>query len=149
AEIVSAGHEIGSHGYLHARVYELSPEAFAADLRRSLDALAAAGAPAVRAFRAPEWSINGRSMWALDRLARGGIALDSSMAPVPLVGDPQYPQAPHLRSTASGAIVEFPPLVERRFGQNMPLGTGWGLRMTDPARVIRVVGDRNRRGVPV
>jgi polysaccharide deacetylase family protein (PEP-CTERM system associated) len=149
ADIVSAGHEIGSHGHLHRRVYELSRGAFAADVRQSIDALTAAGAPFVRAFRAPEWSINERSLWALDELARAGVAVDSSMAPLSLVGDPRYPQTPYRRPTAAGDLVEFPPLVERRFGQNMPLGTGWGLRMSDPARVVRVIAERNRRGVPV
>ena len=33
--IAEAGHEVASHGYDHARVFTLSPEAFRADLRRS------------------------------------------------------------------------------------------------------------------
>jgi polysaccharide deacetylase family protein (PEP-CTERM system associated) len=149
AEILAAGHEIGSHGHLHRRVYELTPEEFSADLEAATSALTAAGAPRVQCFRAPEWSINGRSLWALDELARAGFTVDSSMAPLALVGDPTYPQVPHIQQTATGTIVEFPPLVDRRFGHNMPLGTGWGLRMTDPERVIRVIGERNGRGVPV
>ena len=32
SEIQSAGHDIGSHGHMHARVYELGPDAFADDL---------------------------------------------------------------------------------------------------------------------
>jgi len=148
-EIVAAGHEVGSHGHLHRRVYELTPESFSADLEASRAALTACGVPHVRGYRAPEWSINDRSLWALDRLAHAGFAFDSSMAPLRIVGDPSYPQQPHSRSTPGGDLLEFPPLVDRRFGQNMPLGLGWGLRMTAPARVLRVIEDRNRRGVPV
>ena len=44
------------------------------------------------------------------------------------------------RETAAGPIVEVPPLVADRFGQVMPLGWGWGLRMSSPRRVLR--GDR-------
>ena len=148
-EIVDAGHEVGSHGHLHRRVYELTPESFTRDLEAGRAALAAAGVRNVRGYRAPEWSINDRSLWALEALARAGFTFDSSMAPMRIVGDPGYPQQPHTRSTPSGDVLEFPPLVDRRFGQNMPLGVGWGLRMTAPARVIRVIDDRNTRGIPV
>jgi peptidoglycan-N-acetylglucosamine deacetylase len=148
-EIVQAGHEIGSHGHLHQRVYDLTPESFARDLDAALAALAAAGASRVRGYRAPEWSINDRSLWALETLAGAGFTFDSSMAPMRIVGDPDYPKQPHVRPTACGNVLEFPPLVDRRFGQNMPLGLGWGLRMTAPSRVIRVIEDRNAAGVPV
>jgi peptidoglycan-N-acetylglucosamine deacetylase len=148
-EIVQAGHEVGSHGHLHRRVYELTTETFVEDLHACRLALTAAGAPAVRGYRAPEWSINRRSLWALDALARAGFVFDSSMAPMRIVGDPTYPQHPHVRQTAHGDLIEFPPLVDRRFGQNMPLGVGWGLRMTAPSRILQVIEDRNRRGIPV
>jgi polysaccharide deacetylase family protein (PEP-CTERM system associated) len=148
-QIVEAGHEVGSHGHLHRRVYELTPESFARDLEAGRAALAAAGVSSVRGYRAPEWSINDRSLWALDVLAGAAFVFDSSMAPMRIVGDPRYPTGPHTRSTSSGDLLEFPPLVDRRFGQNMPLGLGWGLRMTAPARVIRVIEDRNARGIPV
>ena len=80
--IREAEHEIGSHGYQHERVYDLGPERFARDLRRSVQALHAVGVPRVTLFRAPEWSINDRSLWALEQLARNGFTLDSSMAPL-------------------------------------------------------------------
>ena len=148
-EIVHAGHEVGSHGHLHQRVYELTPDSFIRDLEAGRAALAAAGVRNIRGYRAPEWSINDRSLWALEALARAGFTFDSSMAPMRIVGDPDYPQQPHTRSTSCGDVLEFPPLVDRRFGQNMPLGLGWGLRMTAPSRVIRVIEDRNAGGIPV
>jgi polysaccharide deacetylase family protein (PEP-CTERM system associated) len=147
--IVRAGHEVASHGHMHQLVYEQTPAQFAADLASARAALAAAGAPEVRGYRAPAWSINGRSLWALDELAHAGFAFDSSMAPMKVVGDPAFPKEPHRRQTASGSIAEFPPLVDRRFGQNMPLGLSWGLRMSSPARVLRAIEERNRRGAPV
>lgn len=149
AEIVDGGHEVGSHGHRHQRVYELTPDSFARDLDACLAALSTAGVRSVRGYRAPEWSINDRSPWALETLARAGFAFDSSMAPLRVVGNPDFPQEPHVRSTACGNVMEFPPLVDRRFGQNMPLGLGWGLRMTAPGRVLRTIEDRNARGVPV
>ena len=72
-EIVQAGHEVGSHGHLHQRVYDLTPESLSQDLAAALAALAAAGARTVHGYRAPEWSINDRSIWALEILARAGF----------------------------------------------------------------------------
>ncbi|MEO8483484.1 MAG: polysaccharide deacetylase family protein [Acidobacteriota bacterium] len=146
ARIRDAGHQIGSHGHLHTRVYELGPDGFARDLDRSLRALTGAGTGAIRTFRAPEWSINDRSLWALDVLAARGVTCDSSMAPMRVVGNPRYPHEPHRRETPHGSILEVPPMVGRRFGQNVPLGGGWGLRMARPSTVLREVERRNLRG---
>jgi polysaccharide deacetylase family protein (PEP-CTERM system associated) len=148
ARIRSAGHEIASHGWSHRRVYELDEASFEADLARATGALEAAGAPAPIGFRAPEWSINDRSLWALPVLARLGFRYDSSMTPLRLVGNPHYPQDPHRRETPGGSLLEIPPMVGRRFGQHIPLGGGWGLRMSRPATVIREIARRNRRGEP-
>lgn len=144
--IRAGGHEIGSHGHSHTRVYEMTPESFALDLDRSLAALAAAGAPTITAFRAPEWSINDRSLWALDVLAARGFRVDSSMAPLRIVGNAAYEQSIHRRTTDKGAIVECPPMVSRRFGQNVPGGGGWGLRMRAPAATLRELDGRAREG---
>lgn len=146
--ILAAGHEIGSHGYRHARAYEMSPDEFADDLRRSLAALRNAGAADLRCYRAPEWSINERSLWALDVLAANGITIDASMAPVKLVGSVTFPRTPHVRRTPSGPVTEVPPLVADRFGQVMPLGWGWGLRMTSPSGIRRAIDRTNAAGFP-
>jgi polysaccharide deacetylase family protein (PEP-CTERM system associated) len=147
--ILSGGHEVASHGYAHVRVYELDAAGLQADLARAEAVLQAAGAPRPLGFRAPEWSLNDRSLWGLEVLARRGYRYDSSMTPLRLIGNPAYPQAPHWRETASGRLLEVPPLVARRLGQNIPLGGGWGLRMSRPATVLREIARRNRHGEPV
>lgn len=149
ARIRDAGHEVGCHGHAHRRVYELGPDAFATDLDSACAAIAAAGVPAVRAYRAPEWSINDRAPWALARLVERGFTVDSSRAPMSLVGNPAYRQQPHALDTPSGPIAEVPPLVTRRFGQLMPLGGGWGFRMSSPARILAEITRRNAAGEPV
>ena len=131
------------------RAYELGPSAFVADLRASVAALRAAGGAPCRLFRAPEWSINDRSLWALEALAREGFTIDASMAPV---------QDRRVASTIrgirtcgrprAGPIIEVPPLVADRFGQVMPLGWGWGLRMSSPRRVLRTIEAVESAGRP-
>ncbi len=146
--ILDAGHEVGSHGHLHTRAFDMTPAQFGKDLRLSIRALRDAGAGEVRCFRAPEWSINERSLWALDELATHGITLDASMAPLRLVGSPGFPRAPHVRQTTAGPVTEVPPLVADRFGQVMPMGWGWGLRMTSPSRVRAAIETANAGGRP-
>jgi polysaccharide deacetylase family protein (PEP-CTERM system associated) len=146
--IVAAGHDVGSHGFWHRRVYEHDRAAFARDVEASVRALGAAGAQTITAFRAPEWSINRRSEWALGVLVQQGFTTDASMAPLRIVGDLSYPRGPHVRSTPFGPIVEVPPLVADRFGQVMPMGWGWGLRMSAPARVLKEIDRANHNGQP-
>jgi polysaccharide deacetylase family protein (PEP-CTERM system associated) len=148
-EIRDAGHTIGSHGHTHTRVYELGEAKFAGEIDASVAALTSAGAHRILAFRAPEWSINDRTPWALGVLARKGFTLDSSMAPLRIVGNPAYPQAPHVRRTPHGPVAEYPPFVSRWFGQQAPQGGGWGLRLSRPATVLRLIEERNRAGVPI
>src|SRR5689334_22366241 len=56
AEIVRRGHEPASHGHAHARVYELTPEEFRADLDRAVEAIAGATGQRPLAYRAPAFS---------------------------------------------------------------------------------------------
>jgi peptidoglycan-N-acetylglucosamine deacetylase len=143
-----AGHEIGSHGYGHRRAYELDRHGFRLDVQASLRTLRAAGCGEVALFRAPEWSVNERSLWALELLVEEGFRLDASMAPLKLVGSVTFPRHPHVRATRAGSILEVPPLVADRFGQVMPLGWGWGLRMSSPDRVLKAIDQLNARGLP-
>ena len=143
-----AGHEIGSHGHVHARAYELGRSRFASDLDASIAALHAAGVSDVGVFRAPEWSVTPDSLWALDVLREKGFSIDASMAPLRMVGDVSGARAPHWRSTSAGSILEVPPLVADRFGQVMPIGWGWGLRMSSPRRVLSCIEAENLRGRP-
>jgi polysaccharide deacetylase family protein (PEP-CTERM system associated) len=147
-EIQAAGHEVGLHGYWHRRVYELSPEAFRQDLRDNHRALHAAGVARVRCFRAPEWSLNQRAPWALGILADEGIRIDASRAPVSRVGCPGFPRRPHPIATASGAVLEVPPMVGELAGHAVPLGWGWGLRKAEPAEVLDAIAASNRAGDP-
>lgn len=147
-EVLDAGHRIGCHSYWHRHVHHLTPAEFDADVKSAVDVLRRSGAPAVEAFRAPEWSIRADMPWAFETLARHGVRIDSSLAPVRVVGDPEGPRGPYLRETPAGGILEVPPLVTDRFGQVMPIGWGWALRMSSPRRILRAIDDANRRGHP-
>jgi peptidoglycan-N-acetylglucosamine deacetylase len=147
-EIARRGHEIASHGYFHQRVYTLTPRQFERDLRGSLEILTPLADRPIRGYRAPEWSIRDDSLWALSILARAGLCYDASMAPLPLIGNPRYARAIHVRETTCGTLVEVPPLVGATPWVNLPLGGGWGLR-TFPYILIRAAMRQcHQRGDP-
>ena len=146
---LAAGHEVGSHGHLHTRVYELDPDAFRADLRAERRGAAAAGADARR--HVPRAGMVDQRPLAVGA-RRAGAETASWSTPAwrrcKLVGDVRYPRGAASRRTAAGPILEVPPLVADRFGQVMPLGWGWGLRMSSPRRVLRAVEAANQAGAP-
>ncbi len=80
--IVGAGHEIASHGYGHDRVFNFTPNQFAADLLRSRKLIEDAGGVGVTGYRAPSFSIDQRTPWAHEILAEQGYTYSSSVAPV-------------------------------------------------------------------
>ncbi|MGB3738727.1 MAG: XrtA system polysaccharide deacetylase [Pontixanthobacter sp.] len=81
-KIVDAGHELASHGYDHTRVFTLSREEFAADLRKARCILEDASGVAINGYRAPSFSIDQRTPWAYRELVEQGYAYSSSVAPV-------------------------------------------------------------------
>ena len=147
-EIQRQGHEIATHGYGHQRVYTMTPETFRKDLKKSVNVISQITGSDIEGYRAPEWSIRDDSLWALDILKQEGFVYDSSMAPLPIIGNPKYTRTPHVLNLNSGQLWEIPPLVAFTPLVNLPLGGGWGLR-TFPYRFIRAsIRKLNRRDQP-
>jgi len=142
------GHEIACHGHDHRRVYTMTPDQFQEDIHRAVAAIGAAAGMRPIGFRAPEWSINEASLWALDILAATGFAYDASMAPLPIIGDLTYSHTPYRRNTAGGPIWEIPPLVGKFPWGNLPLGGGWGLRVFPMAWIRRNVKRLHDQNAP-
>jgi polysaccharide deacetylase family protein (PEP-CTERM system associated) len=126
-EIQAAGHEIGNHSYWHRLVYDLTPDAFRDDLLLANRVLEDITGEAVVAFRAPSFSITGRSLWALEILAAEGFRYDSSVFPIRhhRYGIPQAERLPHALRTPAGTLYEFPPSA-CQFGKlKLPVGGGY------------------------
>lgn len=80
--IVEAGHELASHGYDHARVFNFTRKEFGEDLTLARKILEDAGGVAINGYRAPSFSIDSRTPWAYMELADQGFVYSSSVAPV-------------------------------------------------------------------
>jgi len=140
-EIDAAGHEIGSHGFGHQEIFSLSPDEFRADVRRSKDFLEQTIGKPVIGYRGPDFSIVGRSLWALDILAELGFAYDSSIYPTKRrrYGIPNWPLTPHRVLLRDGrSILEFPLAAWPWLGRNWPVGGG-GYHRLLPARAIHLL----------
>lgn len=116
--IAAAGHEIGTHSFWHRKVYELTPEVFAEDIRRSIDAITAAAAGVkIRSFRAPSFSITEGTEWAFDVLADLGIEYDASLFPGARGhGGYPCPKGPQVVTTPAGRKMPELPMSLTRVG---------------------------------
>jgi polysaccharide deacetylase family protein (PEP-CTERM system associated) len=81
-EIKNRGHEIASHGYAHKIAYLQSPKQFFQDIDRSKKLLEDISGVQVRGYRAPNFSITKKNLWAYDSLMEAGFLYDSSLNPV-------------------------------------------------------------------
>jgi len=136
--IADMGHEIASHGMSHRMLNRLNPAEFRQELHDSRRLLEDISGQVVSGFRAPTFSINHTTAWALDVLAETGFRYDSSVFPIrhDRYGVPDAPVGPHYAvGPGGGKILEIPPLTVRVFGKNLPLGGGGYLRLF-PVRAI-------------
>ena len=137
--VCEAGHEIGSHGYHHRRVGELTREEFRDDVRRSLQVIEDATGVRVRGYRAPYFSIKAGVRWPIEILTECGLSYDASIL--------AYDRPPGLQLVCSrqpyrleGGLWEIPVAV-LQVGPfwHLPLASGGGLRMLPPRMLERLI----------
>lgn len=130
--IADAGHEVASHGYGHRMITTMTPEAFREDVAKAKKLLEDAAGCEVVGYRAPTFSVVGKTLWALDVLRDAGYRYDSSIYPIvhDRYGIADYPRAPHRIESGEGrGMVEVPMTTLRLAGRNVPLGGGGYLRL--------------------
>lgn len=142
------GHEIAYHGWDHELVYNLSKSDFRQILRKGIRCIESLVNQRVVGFRAPQWSINDRSVWALEILAEEGFVYDSSMAPLRIIGNESYPRNPWQVNTATGHLWELPPLTLKTPFGRYPAGGSWGLRCLPYPLIKQRVQKLNERRTP-
>ena len=145
------GHEIATHGYAHELVFMQTSSAFAADLDRSIKLLEDLTGCKIFGYRAPDFSITSRSLWALDILEQSGIIYDSSIFPIwnRRYGIVSYKRHFHYIGDGAGSsLIEFPLSTVRILGINLPMCGGGYFRLL-PYPIIRSAMTRiNRENAP-
>jgi polysaccharide deacetylase family protein (PEP-CTERM system associated) len=136
--MVAEGHEIGCHGMHHRPLWESNPQAFREELRE-FRAIAREhlGEVPVTGFRAPTFSLDRRTAWALEVLREEGFHYDSSIFPakVKMYGVAEAPVGIYRPSRDDLAkhdprapLVEFPVAIARWGPLRLPVGGGFYLR---------------------
>lgn len=127
--IVESGHELGSHGYGHVRIYQQKPQEFRDDVMRTKRLLEDISGIEVRGYRAASFSIRHDTLWAVDILRDVGHIYSSSVYPVhhDLYGMPEASRFPFQHETSG--LLEIPITTVKALGQNLPIGGGGYFRI--------------------
>lgn len=147
-DVAGAGHEIASHGWGHLLVYRQTPDAFRADVRRSVQQLRGLLGRAPLGYRAPGFSITRRSLWAGPILAEEGFRYSSSIFPIRKrrYGIADAPRFPY--TWPDCPLVEFPLTTARWLGWNVPVCGGGYLRLFPYVVLRRALRALQRAGRP-
>jgi len=91
-EIIKRGHEIACHTDTHLHLTRQTETEFARDCESFINTMNKLGAPTVRGFRAPTFSMVERSRWAYRVLHDFGFTYSSSVLPSdnPIFGWPEF-----------------------------------------------------------
>lgn len=146
--IAAGGHEIASHGWSHTLINQLTPEQFRDELLKTEEVIHSQTGCLPVGFRAPQWSVSDLTPWVHEILAERGYLYDSSLTPLPFIGDRKGLRIPFRIKTASGSLWEFPPLVTPTWFGNLPTGGGWGFRFFPTAVVMDTIGRLNTSAKP-
>jgi polysaccharide deacetylase family protein (PEP-CTERM system associated) len=146
--ICSAGHEIASHGYSHRLVTDLTPQQFRDELQLTERILMEQTGQRPFGYRAPQWSLSEQTGWAFAILREQGYLYDSSLNPLPFVGNPRSSRTAYRLDGEGAGLWEIPPMVTRSWMGNLPTGGGWGLRFFPFRMICTTIEALNRRHHP-
>jgi polysaccharide deacetylase family protein (PEP-CTERM system associated) len=143
-EIKAEGHEIASHDHGHVAVFRRSQQEFRETLKRCKEELEDLIGVRVLGYRAPDFSINDKSLWALEVLVDLGFEYDSSIFPIkrPRYGISGWPAHPVWVSLGSGGkLIECPVGTGQLFDTKLPTGGG-GYHRLFPGNLFRYLAMR-------
>ena len=168
--VAACGHEIASHGYGHDLVYNMTPESFREDVRRSVDLIGEQTGAAPIGYRAPAFSITRQSLWAGPILAELGFKYSSSIFPIRgprygIAGAPTFPfkwkdwsiarQAGLPRAVGKSEarspqpdLIEFPMTTLMFAGRRWPVCGGGYLRLLPACFLRSAIRQAHRQGQP-
>lgn len=128
SDIVSAGHELASHGFAHQKADRQTREEFFEDITRAKELLENISGKQIVGYRAPSFSISEKNEWAFDELKRAGHLYSSSTYPVvhDHYGTPNWPKTPYFPVEG---LLELPQATIEKLGRTLPVGGGGYFRL--------------------
>jgi polysaccharide deacetylase family protein (PEP-CTERM system associated) len=151
--IMAAGHEVAFHSWSHLPLWEINAISLAEEIVKFKEIF-----PDCIGYRAPSFSLNNKTSWALKVLRENGFRYDSSIFPslTPLYGVPGAPIRPYrpsifdvskVENVASG-IYEFPLAVYKTFGLKIPISGGFWLRFWNIGLIKKGIKKLNSMKIP-
>jgi len=149
--IKDGGHEIAFHGWSHIPLWKLDPDSFKIEVARFKHLY-----PECIGYRAPSFSLNNSTKWAIEILKEEGFKYDSSLFPTwtPLYGSYRAPTRPYrpsfdniLKEDLKEEFVEFPLLIYRFLRLKIPAAGGFWLRVFNINIIADAIRNANNSGV--
>jgi len=127
-EIARDGHEIGAHGFYHRQIFKLTKDEFRKEVSDAKKLLEDICGQEVIGHRAPAFSLNAETQWALEVLAEVDFKYDTSISPIAgrRYGWPNFKKNIHVVNLPSGKnIVEVPMSNITVLGKELGVGGGY------------------------
>jgi len=131
-DLLVQGHEIQSHGYSHRPLFGMDRPALRKELEYAKKSVEDACGVRVSSFRAPDFSIVRRNLWALEILAELGFDTDSSIFPMDMgrYGIAGWEIGPHrVALPGGGEIFEVPVAIATLASLRLPVAGGGYVRL--------------------
>ena len=153
-KILENGHEIGFHTMHHTRLHDFNSEKQFSD---ELKEFAKLTSNKSKGFRAPTFSLNQKTSWAIDVLQKNNYMYDSSVVPAKtdLYGLPNAKNHPYKISSNSleendenSEFWEFPLLTTRFLGKKIPAGGGFYLRFLPLKTIKNAIKSNEKDQIP-
>ncbi len=153
-KIIENGHEIGFHTMHHTKLDNIgSKEKFTEEIKK-FEQLTKKKS---KGFRAPTFSLNQTTSWAIDVLQKNNYMYDSSVVPAKtdLYGLPNAKNYPYKISSDSleendenSEFLEFPLLTTRFLGKKIPAGGGFYLRFLPLKTIKNAIKSNEKDQIP-
>jgi polysaccharide deacetylase family protein (PEP-CTERM system associated) len=145
------GHEIASHGFDHRLIYKMDRGEFVDDVVKTKKILEDISGTEISGYRAPGFSLTGKTPWAFEALAEAGYTYDSSIFPAPRGHGGMMIDnlAPHVVSTNGSPLWEIPVSVARLAGRPVCFFGGGYLRLFPYSVIKRMTRRVLNEGRPV
>ena len=153
-KIISGGHEIAFHTMHHTKLNE---KGFKEKFENELEQFDKLTSGKSKGFRAPTFSLNKETSWAINHLIKKKYLYDSSIVPAKtkMYGFPDAKISPYkmsseniLKEDNTSDLIEFPLMVTKFLGKKIPSGGGFFLRFLPLRTIMNSINTYQKIGIP-
>ena len=152
--IIDNGHEIGFHTMTHKRLHEIATQE---NFEKELEEFKKITNNKSKGFRAPTFSLDSTTSWAIDALKNFGYDYDTSIVPAKtkmygLSNAEKYPYRISSKTLEKqdkeSQLLEFPLMCTEFLGKKIPAGGGFYLRILPLKIIERTIKQYSKNSKP-